>query len=349
MRTQTNSIIRALTLLDILKRGSDENHKMSQQELLTLMKRKDGKCTEKTLRTDLINLMGILNPPVSEYGEKKDEFRIIYDGIEEGRNRKTGLQYIHAFTNDDLELLLELVQQCAEIEDWRRARIIENLKELGSRHYTYQTEMIRAIPEYVTRDFGSLRSNIKRIAEAIKLNCQLSFTFNKYGKDSLLVPVRTEKYIVNPYYIVKYGSGYYLLASHGKSEKTYIYRLDLMTDIETVNKQRESVRGVKELNNSDAIKYMKRHLYMNYDEPRTIVIKLGKDYYTYLHDAFGSNYKYKGEMDENFDEIEVVCSENAMINWAMQHHEHVEIIRPASAREKIMEKAEEMIKKYKKI
>ena len=56
MQSQTNSIIRAFTLLEILKKGSDAKHKLSQKQLLELIKEKDGSCTEKTLRTDLHNL-----------------------------------------------------------------------------------------------------------------------------------------------------------------------------------------------------------------------------------------------------------------------------------------------------
>lgn len=347
MRVQTNSIIRALTLLEILKCGSDENHKLSQRELLELMKKKDGSCTEKTLRTDLHNLMEILNPPITEYEERKEEFRIIYDGIAEGRKRISGLQYVHTFSNDDIELLLELVQQCAEIGESQREHIVKNLKKLGSGYYSYHTEMINTIPEYTTRNFEEFHLNLKTVAEAMKANCQIAFTFNKYNRDSVLVPVREEKYIVNPYYIVKYGNGYYLLASHGKSEKTYIYRLDLMTNLEIIYKQRESVRGIRELKNFNAMRYMEQHLNMNYDEPRTAAIQLDNDYYTYLHDAFGDHYQYKRKIDGKYDEIEVFCSENAIVNWAMQHCDHVEIIRPKSARKRILEKAYEMVEKYK--
>ena len=66
------------------------------------MKKKVGSCTEKTLRTDLRNLMAILNLPVPEYEVQKDDFRIRYDGMEEERRRMTGIQYIHEFSNDDL-------------------------------------------------------------------------------------------------------------------------------------------------------------------------------------------------------------------------------------------------------
>ena len=88
---QTNSIIRAFTLLEILKKGSDAKHKLSQKQLLELMKEKDGSCTEKTLCTDFHNLTEIVNPPISEYDVLRDDFRILYDGIEEERTRVTGV------------------------------------------------------------------------------------------------------------------------------------------------------------------------------------------------------------------------------------------------------------------
>ena len=38
---QTNSIIRAFTLLEILKKESDETHKLSQKQILALMQKRD--------------------------------------------------------------------------------------------------------------------------------------------------------------------------------------------------------------------------------------------------------------------------------------------------------------------
>ena len=61
---QMNSVIRALKLLEILKNYTDSNHKLTQSEVLNLMKELDGCCTEKTLRTDLRNLIAALNPIV---------------------------------------------------------------------------------------------------------------------------------------------------------------------------------------------------------------------------------------------------------------------------------------------
>ena len=345
---QTNSIIRAFTLLEILKKESDETHKLSQKQLLALMKKKDGRCTEKTLRTDLRNLMGILNPPSSEYEARKEDFRIIYDGIEEERGRMTGIRYIHEFSNDDLELLLELLQTCTEIGGEKRRKITGNLKKLGSGHYTYNMEFIKGISEYSTMNTVWLRRTLRAAGAAIRQNRRLSFVFNKYDRNGRLVPARDDRYEVNPYYVVKYGVRYYLLASHKESEKIYIYRMDLMTDAELMEEERTSVRRIKELRHSSALEYMERHLHMNYDEPRTVVMRLHRSAYTRFHDSFGGNYTLVRAVDEEHDEVKVFCSENAIVNWAIQNSGDVEILRPESARKKIQEKAEALLQKYSK-
>ena len=339
---QTNSIIRAFTLLEILKKESDETHKLSQKQLLALMKKKDGRCTEKTLRTDLRNLMGILNPPSSEYEARKEDFRIIYDGIEEERGRMTGIRYIHEFSNDDLELLLELLQTCTEIGGEKRRKITGNLKKLGSGHYTYNMEFIKGISEYSTMNTVWLRRTLRAAGAAIRQNRRLSFVFNKYDRNGRLVPARDDRYEVNPYYVVKYGVRYYLLASHKESEKIYIYRMDLMTDAELMEEERTSVRRIKELRHSSALEYMERH------EPRTVVMRLHRSAYTRFHDSFGGNYTLVRAVDEEHDEVKVFCSENAIVNWAIQNSGDVEILRPESARKKIQEKAEALLQKYSK-
>ena len=92
--------------------------------------------------------------------------------------------------------------------------------------------------------------------------------------------------------------------------------------------------------------YIEKHLNMNYDRPVTITLKIKENGYTALHDCFGDKFLYKKSIDAEHDEIEVVCSEHAMIDWAMQFCDRVEVIRPQSIRKKIKEKAEVLYRKY---
>ena len=139
--SQQNSIIRALKLLEILKSGTDRKHKLTQEQLLAMMKKMDGSCTLKTMRTDLRNLMSAINPILDDTGEEyKDhpqDYRIIYDGIEEGRHRMSGIQYIHEFTNDEIDLLIGLVKGSGGISKESAESITAKLKKFGSGYYQY--------------------------------------------------------------------------------------------------------------------------------------------------------------------------------------------------------------------
>ena len=350
--SQQNSIIRALKLLDILKSGTDRKHKLTQEQLLLLMKKMDGSCTLKTMRTDLRNLMNAINPILDDTGEEykdhPEDYRIIYDGIEEGRHRMSGIQYIHEFTNDELDLLIGLIKGSGGVSKESIDSITSKIKKLGSGYYQYTSDVIQAIPEHNTIDKTFINHNIWIINSAIIYNKQIVFTFNGYGKDGTLTPVREKKYVVNPYYVVSYQQKYYMLCTHGKYEDVHIYRLDLMSDIELCEEDRESVRGVPELEHSNAKEYMDRHLNMFYDEPRTVTLKIKNTSsgYTSVHDQFGDKYTYKKKIDDEYDEIEVTVSGNAIIDYAIQYSDLVEIIRPKNLRNKLIDKINSIQKKY---
>lgn len=46
------------------------------------------------------------------------------------------------------------------------------------------------------------------------------------------------------------------------------------------------------------------------------------------------------------DEIEVTCSYNGMVNWAIQYSDKVELLRPKSLRDKIAQKLPETAMLY---
>ncbi len=344
---QMNSVVRALTLLDVLKEHTDREHKLPQDAILKIMKEKCSACTEKTLRTDLHNLMKVLNPLAEEFDaedfqEFKDEFRIMYDGIETGRSRISGVQYIHEFTDDELDLLIAAVKGSSELDENQISALEEKLKMQGSLHYQkkykYGKDSIQEVSAYSTVTKTHLQQNRKVIQDAIRQNKMISFVFNMYNREGKLVPKREKRYMVNPYYIVIYGAKYYLLASMGKHENVQIYRLDLMTDAQIEDEKRKNMRDIPELAHATEAEYMEKHLNMYYDKPCTIKIKIDRTCYGYIHDAFGEKYTFIRELDDTYDEVEVVCSENAMVEWAITYCNSTEVIRPLALRKKICEK-----------
>lgn len=338
---QMNSVIRAIRLLEILQNASDNEHTLSQKEILEAMVKVDARCTEKTIRTDLHNLMKALNSDRDDNGT----YRIRYDGIEEGRHRISGVSYVHEFSNDELELIISLLRSSSDLSTKQVNHLEERIRILGSSFYTYHTAAI--IPQHSTIEKEYLKQNMRLIDDAITKNKRISFLFNAYDKEGHLRPVRSKRYLVNPYYVVIYGMKYYLLCTVAEYKNVQIYRLDLMTDMVVTDVERNNIRYIPELQHSNATEYMMRHPNMNFDEPMTIQLKISKaSGYTAIHDMFGTNFKLKREIDEQYDEIEVVGSENAIIDLAIQRPKQIEIIRPSYVRKHLLQRVSELMDIY---
>ncbi len=93
---------------------------------------------------------------------------------------------------------------------------------------------------------------------------------------------------------------------------------------------------------------MDRHLNMFYDEPRTVILKVKNSSrgYTSVHDQFGDKYIYKKKIDDEYDEIEVTASGDAIIDYAIQNSDLVEIVRPKDLRNKLIDRINNIQIKY---
>lgn len=353
---QTNSTIRALKLLDVLKEKTDSTKPLSQAELLRYLKERDDSCTEKTLRSDLRYLMEHLNPPYYA-DETKNDFRILYDGIENGRKRMSNIYYVHDFSDRELDIIIESLKFHRGIDEATTDTLIQKIKGFGRSEYDDKVMFISKIPELESVDKRGLEEKISVIRYAIKNKVKISFYFNYYNREGHLVRKKDKRYIVNPYHMVAYNGKYYLISNTEPYHNVSIYRLDLMADVivakDMHNKEnelpRKSISKVEGLSQHwDPKAFMREHMNMHYDTPVTVRIKVHESAYTILHEWFGDNYVVKKKLDEMSDEVHVVCSRNAMVNWAIQYSDWMEIIGPPSIRKKIENKINTLSKLYHK-
>jgi hypothetical protein len=167
---------------------------------------------------------------------------------------------------------------------------------------------------------------------------------------------------LSPYHIVVYHDNYYCIGlkkSDNKLDKRiWHYRVDLMSDIEIIKDDKGSIMPIEVsafegLPISNAVwnpeKYMSEHLYMAYDEPRWINIKIKNTDYTILHDWFGNHYEKTTIVsdEDGYDVVRVKTSPTMIVHWAMQYAGTVEIM-DEEIREKIRDEIGKVGKKYEK-
>lgn len=98
----------------------------------------------------------------------------------------------------------------------------------------------------------------------------------------------------------------------------------------------------------DPERYMSEHLYMAYDEPREIRMKVKNTAYTILHDWFGSHYEKLDDVCEaGYDIVRVKTSPSMIVHWALQYAGAVEIL-DEDIREWIRDQMECLNSKYEK-
>lgn len=290
--------------------------------------------------------------------------------------RIRGLYYNHTFSYEEINSLIEGVLFSKTLDSKTANEIIEKIENnLTTKFYKKGPKHICKVKEPILADREILRKNLRTIQQAIDDGVQISFRFNGYNRDKQLVPNHKGKDIVSPYYIVASGGRYYLLAckelmlDRRPVRDMSIWRIDLMTDIDIPNRNEKlNIKGIGAINKWDVTnlpqvwndEFQLSHLNMSFDRPVKVKLKIKsqkeKDNplkpiradYTFMYDWFGNTFRYvKTEDIPPYDDIaEVKCSPYAMANWALQYSDRVEVLAPESVRSMVIEKVENLTKKY---
>lgn len=292
------------------------------------------------------------------------------------------LRYNQILSFAELNQVIEGVLFLKSIDDESKEKIIRKLITLSSKNFPkyspYISENTRTISKKIAGVFEdsrvdeiALKNNLQVIRTAIEANkgagLKISFYFNGYDENKKL-KARVDasgaklRYVVNPYYIIMYNGKPYLICATEPHDNVAIYRIDLMSEITTeikashakdgkmISEKRRPKSEIKglpmEWNSKEASKFQTEHLYMYYGKPESISLKIDKDRYTLLHDYFGDRYQFVEHIDDTWDCIEVECVPDAMISWAMQCSDFVEVLQPELLCQRILGKCKSLAERY---
>lgn len=313
----------------------------------------------------------------NESDEENDELKEdeeFEQGQKEHRLPIRALHYRHTFSYEEINALIEGVLFSKTLDTKSANHLIEKIEEhLTTNFYKKGPKSICTVRETLLADRDRLRENLLLIQQAIDNNVQIRFRFNGYNRNKQLQPIRMEKDTVSPYYIVANGGRYYLLAckkipkASALNRKMSIWRIDLMTDLEIPGRderckgeralEKSQVEGLPQVWSED---FPLRHLNMSFDKPVPIVLRIfpsagqnedsakRRPDYTFLYDWFGDTFRYKrtDTTPPYGDIVSVVCSPFAMVNWALQYSDRVEVLEPEAVRNRVIEKIKNLAKKY---
>ena len=322
-----------LNILDIMKRRTDADHRLSQQEIIRILKSEYAVGADrKAVKRNLMDLI--------EYGyplEYKETVRQGKTGEEETICTDWYLE--HEFSDAELRLLVDSLLFSKHIPYSQCRELIGKLEELSNDHFKSHVQHIRSLPEDQPAT-SELFLTIEVLDEAISKRHQVSFNYNNYEMDIKLHPRRgndgkPREYLINPYQMVATNGKYYLICNYDKYDNVVNFRLDRITGIKLLDAPAKPMNRVSGLEKGlDLPKHMAEHIYMFSGDSIRVTFRAKRYLVSDVIDWFGKEVKFT-DITEDEVSVTVRVNEEAMRLWAMQYALHVRILEPQSLVKKV--------------
>lgn len=315
-----------MLILEILRVYSDENHSLTQQDIIRLLDKNYGmKCDRRSVKSNVQSL--------KEMG---------YDIAMDKGYRLLSRE----FDDAELRILIDSVLFSKSISTRQAKELINKIRNLASNYFNAKVSHVCNLPEMKRTTNKQAMYALDAINDAISEKKKISFTYNDIGTDFYLHPRRKEPYIVNPYQIVANDGKFYLICNSDKHENVAHYRIDKMTEVRLLKEKMKPMKDVPELANGlNLPKHMAEHVYMFSGPSESYKLKTSSDMMSQLVDWFGNDFKILSEKDNEII-VRVTCNKTAMRFWALQYGPYVEVLSPDSMREQLREDALKMLEAY---
>lgn len=326
-----------LYILDILRRYTDAEHTLTQNEIVEILaKEYNMKADRKSVKRNLMNLAEM-------------DFNIQYDEIERTNTTvKDGKKitveetictdwYIERdFSDSELRLLIDGLLFSHHISNSQCRELIGKLEGLSNKYFKSKVKHV-AIPPVDKTDNRQLFYTVDVLDEAISKGKKVSFYYCEYGVDKKLHRRKRSdgtdrEYICSPYQMAVNDGKYFLICNYDKYSDIANYRLDRIKDIKILD---EDIKPFEVLVGSDGQKldlkkYMSEHIYMFSSENINVKFSIPKTNYflTDIIDKFGTGVKIT-EKEECYI-IDTKVNKAAMHQFAKAYVPFVTILSPQS-------------------
>ena len=333
-----------INILDVLKKYSDENHRLSAKEIGDILAREYmQKADRKAIKRNLMNLI--------DFGyniEYSETVRLGKSGEEETVYSDWYLN--RDFTDPELRLLIDSLLFSKAIPYNQCKKLIGKLEGLSNTYFKTKVKHIRNMPEMLPVN-KELFYTIDILDEAISNGKKVIFHYNEYGTDKRPRPRKgadgnPSDYKVSPYQMAATNGRYYLICKHEYFENVSNYRIDRISGIRILDEPVTPMRKVKGLEHGlDLHRHMAENIYMFGGDSARVRFRAKRYIIGDILDWFSGGVEFSSESED--DVIAAVrVSEMAMFYWAMQYGEHIEVLEPESLRNKVADAARDMVEKY---
>ncbi len=337
-------------ILDILKRYTDEKHKLNQKKIEDILRSEyEMEIDRKTIKTSLMNLI--------DFG-----YDIEYtETIRPVKNKKTGEiedSYIlsgfylqREIEDSELRLLIDSLLFSKHLPYSQCKELIEKLEKLSNKYFKARIKHIATMPQDRTNN-QQLFWTIDVIDEAISHNKKVQFKYVEYDITLKQHPKKDSNgkakiYVVSPYQMAAKEGKYYLICNFDKYDDISNYRIDRIADIEILDEKAKPFESLKwsDGRKLDLAKYMNEHVYMYSSDSARVKLRIVNEMISDIVDMFGKDIRFS-DKDETHVTVAVKANETSILQFAKNYAPDVVILEPKELRDKAISNLKKGLKGY---
>lgn len=336
----TKKMIPAM-IIEILREYTDENHTLSQKEILELLNRDfDPPLERKTVRHNIEYLVDMGVPIMYTKTTRNN-----------GNSVWTDFYLDRDFTEAELRLLIDGLLFSNHLPHSQCVKLIEKIEALSSKYFKSHVKHIKTLPDPEINN-KQIFYTIEKLDEAISNNHQVSFHYVNYGTDKkpharLGKDGKPVNYIINPYQMAAKDGKYYLICNNDDYSAISNYRIDRITDISVLDTGRKPFSKLRDSNGNpfNLGEYMKTHIYMYSSGDTRVRFKIVPRMVTDVIDIFGKDIRFEEESEE-YVIVSAGVTEAAMIQFAKSYAPDVVILEPQRLVDEMKDWAKKVKKEY---
>jgi len=310
---------KVLALYRYLTENTDENHRVTMQDIIEHMENEGYAYSRDTAKRNIKQLREELGVDVIS---SRGKYANYYVGD-------------RLLEKEELKLIVDSINASNFIEKDIAKKMTDKLKSIVSKYDAEELQRNVLGINVAKTENKKILYNVNTIQEALKKNVQISFYYKNWNMRKELVRKRQRKYTLNPWALIWANDRYYLFGydvDEKQSERHY--RVDKLEEIELLDTPRS---GEKEFRKFDATTYVSRRIGMFSGEEIYIKVKVKEHLIGAFIDQFGTEIVV-GEPTEG-GTVEVsfyaVASSN-LFGWLIGL-DGVEIVSPIAIQKKLLE------------
>ena len=326
MPSSSNKKLSILYTLQVLRDYSDENHLLSQNDMVIKINNIYGMtCERKSIATNIDSLI--------DFG---------YDIVKTNAGSYLASR---EFESSEIRFLVDAVFSSKSINSKQSRELAKKLSEFLSVYQRKQYKYVYKADELNRTDSKELFYNIDIINEAIENNKQIEFDYIRNGYKSN--NTKKHPYKVNPYCLINNQGKYFLVCNYDYFDEIGNYKLERIHNIKILDTPIKPVTQVKGFENGlDIAKYANENIYMFATKTINATVKIHREEAAnYVEEWFGKNANLYEKENSIFADI--TANETSLIYWCLQYGEDIELLSPKGTRDKIKEIVKQINKKYK--